>query len=450
MVLSVSHPSFSFSLHGVPVLCFDVYHDCTPMLLLLLSSVSSVDYSYSHTHACMYVCTCMYIQWKTVAGRSQTYTNKIKTILGKHAHVGTAIGAVHKTASGYELSDTNGKSLGVFDDVVFACHPPQAAQILRSGKSQVDPSTLDCLDKVEYADNVIYVHSDPALMPARRRAWASWNCLGKKELLTTPKVDSKKGEAFEGGESGFGNVKNNNNSSRDNDDDKAAAALDGQFLEGEDGRMKAVYVTYWLNKLQTLDTERDIFVSLNPHQPPDPSKTYQRVILAHPQFNSETLLARKEIGQNRQGKDGLWFCGAWEGYGFHEDGCRSGFNVATKLAGVPLPWADGSLGNSKAMVLPPPDLSVITSGLTITKAFQSLYRHVTYHLPVAFCKRFIVMFLDNAVKKGKLVLKFNDGSTIEFGDGTHCGSDASPVTIRVFDPWFFVKTALEYDLGLAR
>jgi predicted NAD/FAD-binding protein len=109
-----------------------------------------------------------------------------------------------------------------------------------------------------------------------------------------------------------------------------------------------------LNCLQNLDTSDEVFVSLNPHERPDPAKTHKRVILAHPQFNSSTLNARDVLEETYQGKDGLWFCGAWRGYGFHEGGCRSSFDVATALSGVPIPWADDS-----TMVLPPPDLSAI-------------------------------------------------------------------------------------------
>ena len=359
----------------------------------------------------------------------------MKEILGDRAHVATPIVAAKKlsggSASKYELLTTDGKSVGVFDDVVFACHPPTTRKILAKAAANVDPRTMACLEKIEYADNVIYVHSDASLMPARRRAWSSWNCLGKESLLTTPKKATKKGEAFEGGESGFGNT--------------TSARGEEQGLEGEQGRMKAVYVTYWLNRLQTLETDVDVFVSLNPHHPPAQDKTFKRLILAHPQFNPGTVRAREALDAECQGKDGLWFCGAWEGYGFHEDGCRSGFRVATKLSGMPLPW-----GSPTQAVLPPPDFSSVRSRSVLTGSIHKLYKALTYDLPVALCRRFIYFFLDQAVKQGKLRLKFNDGSVAEFGDGSRCGSDASPVTMRVFDPWFFVKTALEYDLGLAR
>jgi len=222
--------------------------------------------------------------------------------------------------------------------------------------------------------------------------------------------------------------------------------------------MKAVYVTYWLNRLQNLDADgQDIFVSLNPHEAPDPDLTHKRTHLAHPQFTPTTMRARKKLAERHQGRKGLWFCGAWQGYGFHEDGCRSGFEVATKLSGIPLPWAkpkeessNNSLGESETalMVLPPPDLAASSLRKSLFGRWSDYFWH---DLPMALCKRFMLYFLKAAVQQGKLRLKFNDGTVLEFGDGSACGlGDSNPVTMRVFDEWVFVKIAWEYDLGLAR
>ena len=389
------------------------------------------------------------LQWKTVRNRSKTYTEKMKELLGKNAHLSTPIVAAEKVVIDdfnikHELYTTHHESVGVFDEIIFACHPPTAAAILeqgarrakQEGKSiEVDEELLDGLKQISYADNVIYVHSDTKLMPQRRRAWSSWNCLGKlSEIEKTLRGDNRKNtnDAFEGAESGFG-----------------AKAVE-KNVEGD--RMKAVYVTYWLNRLQNLATEENYFVSLNPHQEPDPVKTHKRLILAHPQFTPATLSARKAIQAQHQGKNGLWFCGAWAGYGFHEDGCRSGFDVATGLSGLPLPWVTGE--KKDLMVLPPPNLSIVPSSKSVLALpFQFMrwaHQRLSYDLPVAICKRFIISFLGSAVKHGRLELKFNDGTLKSFGDGSRCGCDDSPVTIRVFDPWFFVKVAMEYDLGLAR
>jgi len=364
--------------------------------------------------------------------------------------------------SAQDKNDTP-KSVGVFDEVIFACHTDTATSILRrtaSGMDQKDDdSLLEFLDiirqleKIEYADNVIYLHSDPKLMPKRKRAWASWNCLGDSQKIESAfgksngkNSDSDSGTkhtgAFEGAESAFGNTLDSTKKT-------------SEQLEGIEGRMKAVYVTYWLNQLQNLNTDQDIFVSLNPHEPPKSSLTHKRTHLAHPQFTPATMEARKIIMENQQGNNGLWFCGAWQGYGFHEDGCRSGFEVATKLSGIPLPWAqtenalsENALSENALMVLPPPNLAASS----VRRSIRGWFSEKLFHdLPLALCKRFLLFFLKAAVQQGKLRLRFNDGTLMEFGDGTPCGlGDASPVTLRVFDEWLFVKIAWEFDLGLAR
>jgi cyclopropane-fatty-acyl-phospholipid synthase len=354
----------------------------------------------------------------------------------------------------YELFTENANRVGIFDDVIFACHTDTVARILKTCQIQQDnadgASLVETISEIQYADNVIYVHSDPKLMPARRRAWASWNCLGDSKLIRGAyepfaKSAQKKGEAFEGAESGFGN-KAQGTGQKCADGDSVASESSQPFLEGKNGRMKAVYVTYWLNRLQNLETSQEIFVSLNPHEAPDPQLTHKRTILAHPQFTPSTLQARKHLAETFQGKDGLWFCGAWQGYGFHEDGCRSGFEVATKLSGVGLPWAQ-----KDALVLPPPDLSLATTKQRGLPALISqLYKAFAHDLPVAVCKQFMLYFLDKAVTQGRLQLRMNDGTVFKFGNGSPCGCDENPVTLRVFDEWLFVKIAWEYDLGLAR
>jgi cyclopropane-fatty-acyl-phospholipid synthase len=369
------------------------------------------------------------IQYKTVAGRSKQYTEKVFSILGDKAHVSSLITSVTKSGCQYSLFKGEKKEcVGVFDDVVFACHAPTAVGLLQEG-CQCDPELLNHLGNIQYEDNAIYVHSDESLMPKRKAAWASWNCMGKSdELKTHISKKNTTGEAMEGGDSGFGNKI---------DDTKVE-------LEGANGRMKAVYVTYHLNRLQSLDTNTNIMVSLNPHEKPDPKLVYAKRTLAHPQFSTQTLQAREAIAKDYQGKDGLWFCGAWQGYGFHEDGCRSGFEVATSISQIPLPWCAG--GDSSAMTCAPPNLV----GLEKSTMIQKISHFVSYTLPVAICKKMVVGFLKGAVTKGSLRLKLNDGSIITMGDGNPCGCDDEPVTLRIFDNWFFVKIAMEYDLGLAR
>jgi predicted NAD/FAD-binding protein len=97
-----------------------------------------------------------------------------------------------------------------------------------------------------------------------------------------------------------------------------------------------VTVTYWMNRLQDLPTRRDIFVSLNPAVPPRDETVIAELTYEHPVFDAGAIAAQARIGEI-QGRDRLWFAGAWLGYGFHEDGLRSAVAVAEGL-GVSPPW----------------------------------------------------------------------------------------------------------------
>jgi hypothetical protein len=141
------------------------------------------------------------------------------------------------------------------------------------------------LGDIGYSPNVIYLHRDPRLMPTRRQAWASWN------FLRWPR-------------------------------------------QGECANDLAV--TYWMNRLQSLDDDKPLFVSLNPPFEPDPALTFGKYFCEHPSYNAAAFAAQKRLGEI-QGQRHTWFCGAWTGYGFHEDGLRSGLTVAESL-GATVPW----------------------------------------------------------------------------------------------------------------
>jgi len=364
----------------------------------------------------------------------------------EHVHLSTPITSLVQVEGSYDLY-SNSKSVGTqFEHVIFACHPPTTKALMETiHTAQPEDVVSKLLSEIKYADNTIYVHSDPKLMPKRRHAWASWNCLGKSDLIVTHSCrpnKAKKGEAFEGGESGFGATLNGSTTNGDHHHSSPAADEENNTHN----RMKAVYVTYWLNKLQNLKTKEDYFVSLNPHTIPDSDKIHHQLTLAHPQFTPATLQARKELLSTLQGQNNLWYCGAWEGFGFHEDGCRSGFTVATQLSQQPLPWAT----SETSLVLPPPDM---TKSFTTNKSFlRRCHNFWTRDVPIAICRPLLHYFLQSAIQHGKLVLKFNDGTTKEFGNGnlSKLKYDIGTVTLRIYDLWFYVKAALEYDLGLAR
>ena len=163
-----------------------------------------------------------------------------------------------------------------FEYVVIATHSDQALAML----SDATPQETALLGAIPYARNRVFLHRDPALMPRRRRAWAAWNFLRWSPATST----------------------------------------------GAD-----VSVTYWLNELQALDADRPIFVSLNPPFEPAHELTFAEFEYAHPQFGPDSFAAQEQL-YHIQGCDRSWFCGAWTGYGFHEDGLKSGLSAARQLA----------------------------------------------------------------------------------------------------------------------
>ena len=151
-------------------------------------------------------------------------------------------------------------------------------------KKTVEEENL--LSKLKTSQNRVILHSDTKLMPKRSKAWSSWNFIS--------------------------NGKENN--------------LDG-----------ASSVTYWMNKLQNIDSKVPLFVSLNPVFEPDEGRIYRRFNYSHPIFDKETFITQNQIDEI-QGHGGIWYAGAWLGYGFHEDGLTAGLRVANALGVVPA-WA---------------------------------------------------------------------------------------------------------------
>ena len=97
-------------------------------------------------------------------------------------------------------------------------------------------------------------------------------------------------------------------------------------------------VSYWMNYLQSLKNAPDLFVTLNPHTPPAPELTYATEHYEHPHFDAAALKAQSELW-SLQGQGGTWFCGAYMGSGFHEDGIQAGLAVAERLGALRRPWS---------------------------------------------------------------------------------------------------------------
>lgn len=218
--------------------------------------------------------------WRTVKGGSQNYVDRLQAAFKDRIRLGCVVTSIERSAHGVVVHDSHGQH-DTFDHVVIAAHSDQALAML----SDADPHERDILGAISYSRNKVYLHRDVRLMPRRRRAWASWNFLRWR----------REGDAV-------------------ND----------------------VAVTYWMNRLQGIAPDKPLFVSLNPPFEPAPELTFGQYLFEHPQYNAAAFAAQKRLGEI-QGQRHTWFCGAWTGYGFHEDGLRSGLAVAEAL-GVGVPW----------------------------------------------------------------------------------------------------------------
>ncbi len=217
--------------------------------------------------------------WRTVTGGSRHYVRRIADALGDRLHTGRPATRVTRADDHVLVTGPDGQTER-FDQVVIATHSDQALAVLD------DPSDDEraLLGAIRYQTNQALLHGDPRLMPTRRGAWASWNYLSET----------------------------------------------GQT------RGAAVSVTYWMNRLQSIDQRVPLFVSLNPLTAPNPDQVFLTYEVAHPILDITALGAQVRL-KRLQGRRRTWFCGAWFGFGFHEDGLSSGLAVAEAL-GAHRPW----------------------------------------------------------------------------------------------------------------
>jgi hypothetical protein len=220
--------------------------------------------------------------WRTVKGGSQRYVEKLIASFRDRLRLGCAVTSIERTPRGVVVHDSHGGS-EVYDHVVMAAHSDQALAML----ADADDRERAVLGAIGYSPNTVYLHRDIRLMPKRRRAWASWNFLRWQR--------------------------------------EGSCAND-------------VAVTYWMNPLQGIDSDKPLFVSLNPPFAPASDLTFGKYMCEHPQYSAAAFAAQKRLGEI-QGRRHTWFCGAWTGYGFHEDGLRSGLSVAEAL-GATVPWRE--------------------------------------------------------------------------------------------------------------
>lgn len=217
-------------------------------------------------------------QWYTVTGGSREYVERIAAELGDVRLSCPVRGIARRPrASGGRIVVTHANGDEAFDDVVLACHSDQSLALL----TDAGVTERQMLGGVRYQPNAAWLHTDVTLMPRNRGAWAAWNYLSS-----------------------------------------------GRSQGAGDERL--VSVTYWLNRLQPLPFETPVMVSLNPLNPPAAEHVIRQIRYDHPVLDQAAADAVRLLPQV-QGVDGTWFAGAWLGYGFHEDGLRSGLDVAEAI-----------------------------------------------------------------------------------------------------------------------
>jgi predicted NAD/FAD-binding protein len=213
--------------------------------------------------------------WRTVVGGSRTYVSRLMRSLESGIRYSRSIRAIHRDADGVDLEDESG-TIERFDHVVVSAHADEALAMLAKPSGQ----ETELLGAFRYGKNIAVLHRDETLMPRRRKVWASWNYIGDVAPLC---------------------------------------------------------VTYWMNRLQGLPGDEDIFVTLNPPRSLRNGSILRTEVYHHPIFAGASLKAQRRLW-SLQGKQKTWFCGSYFGAGFHEDGLQAGLAVAEALGGLRRPW----------------------------------------------------------------------------------------------------------------
>lgn len=211
-------------------------------------------------------------QWFTVTGGAKHYVEKLLRHI-PHTHLQTPVKRIERNDSGARVFTETGSE--VFDAVVLACHADQALSLL----AQPTPQEQALLGAIRYHPNKAVLHTDTSVMPKKGLAWAAWNY----ERATDLGLESSR-----------------------------------------------VCLHYWINRLQPLPFSQDVVVSLNPVRAIDPSKVLGEYDYAHPVFDLGAIKAQSQL-PSLQGQQNTWYAGAWMGYGFHEDGFKTGRDAASGI-----------------------------------------------------------------------------------------------------------------------
>ncbi|RUS60128.1 FAD-dependent oxidoreductase [Pseudorhodobacter sp. E13] len=214
-------------------------------------------------------------QWYTVQGGSIEYVRRVQAALetaGVDLRLGAPVAGVRRAAGQVFVRGT-GAEWEAFDEVIFATHSDDTLRLLE------DPTAFETaqLGAIRYQPNDVVLHSDAAMMPKRRAAWASW-----------------------------------------------------VYVEGAGPRPDRIDLTYWMNSLQPIPMDDPLFVTLNANKPIREALIHDQVTFRHPVYDLGALEAQRAIRASN-GSNGTWFCGAWMRNGFHEDGFASAVDVVDAL-----------------------------------------------------------------------------------------------------------------------
>jgi predicted NAD/FAD-binding protein len=212
-------------------------------------------------------------KWHTVKGGARQYVNKLIAAI-PHKYLNTPVHGITRIqeCSNKQICLESSRGIEYFDHAVLACHSDQTLRLLRDATA----NEQQLLSAIAYQPNRAVLHTDTTCLPKIKRIWSAWN------------------------------------------------------YQSNSGREPQVCVHYLLNKLQPLPFNQPVIVSLNPIDEPDPAKVINQFDYAHPVFDRAAIAAQHQLHQ-LQGVNHTWFAGAWMGYGFHEDGLKSGLAVAQAI-----------------------------------------------------------------------------------------------------------------------
>ena len=211
-------------------------------------------------------------QWYTIKNRSRTYVNKILENISGEYYKNYKINKLIRTSNGVKLYYGDNAEFFDYEKIVLATHADEALSIIENPSED----EKNILSNFHYKKNIAVIHTDERVMPKNKKAWSSWNSLLDKN-----------------------DIKKNS-------------------------------ITYWLNLLQNLNIEKNIFITLNPFFEIEKNKIIRTVNFTHPYYNHKSLISQKKLN-SLQNKKNILYCGSYFGYGFHEDGIKSSIEMIKYL-----------------------------------------------------------------------------------------------------------------------